>query len=78
MLKDSKERIIKVRRNNKGEITSVFTDYGNIYSIDDAIVLAKNHGFGDINVGKAKDGTETLRNSPNSRAEYNLENLPLF
>ncbi len=78
MLKDSKERIIKVRRNSDGDITKIMTDNGNIYSLEDAIVLAKNHAIGEVNVSKSKNGTEYLRSYPNGDENDNLDNLPTF
>ena len=78
MLKDSKERIIKVRKGPDGDIEKIMTDNGNIYSLDDAIVLAKNHALGDVTVSKSKNGAEYLRCYPNGDENDNLDNLPTF
>lgn len=77
-MKDSRERIIKVKKNSEGDITDVMTDNGNIYSIDDAIVLAKNHALGDVNVSRSRNGNEYLRSDPNGDTSDNLNNLPTF
>ena len=71
-------KIIEVRKNADGDITDVKLDNSNVYSIDEAIFLAKDGLIRDVNVGRAKNGREFLRADPNGSHEDNLDNLPMF
>ncbi len=70
-------RIEKVRKNNEGDITDVMLN-GNIYSIDQAIMLAQDGLIEGVNVARARSGQEYLRSDPDETAENNLDNLPQF
>jgi len=70
--------IIKVRKNNDGDITDIMLDNGNIYSINEAIIMAKDGLIKGVNVGRAKNGRETLRSDPNGTEQDNLDNLSTF
>ncbi|NLZ49485.1 MAG: DUF3892 domain-containing protein [Clostridiales bacterium] len=74
----AKEKITKVRKNDEGDITEVMTDNGNIYSINEAISMAKNNALEGVNVGKTRNGREYLRSNPNDIEDDNLDNLPTF
>jgi hypothetical protein len=71
-------RIIKVRKNTKDNITDVMLDNGNVYSIGEAIIMAKDGLIEGVNVGRSKDGREFLRSDPNGTENDNLDNLPTF
>ncbi|MBB6214925.1 hypothetical protein HNQ80_001010 [Anaerosolibacter carboniphilus] len=71
-------KIMKVRKNSQGDITDVMLNDGNIYSITDAIELAKGHKIEGVNVGKAKNGREYLRSNPNGKESDNLDHLETF
>lgn len=73
-----KAKIIKVKKNSQGDITDVMSDNGNVYSIDEAVMMAKDSVFEGINVGKAKNGREYLRSNPNGNENDNLDNMPTF
>jgi len=75
---DNKAKIIKVRKNREGDITDVMFGNGNIYSINDAIRMAKDGLIEGVNVGKAKNGREYLRSNLNGETSDNLDNLPAF
>ena len=68
--------IIKVRKNSDGDITDVMLKNGNVYSIDEAILMAKDGQIEGVNVSRAKNGREYLRSDPNGRKSDNLDNLP--
>jgi tRNA-dihydrouridine synthase len=70
-------RIEKVRKNNEGDITDVMIN-GNVYSIDQAIMLAQDGMLKGVNVAKARSGREYLRSNPDGSSENNLDNLPQF
>lgn len=70
--------IIKVRKNNDGDITDIMLDNGNIYSVSEAIIMAKDGLIKGVNVGRAKNGRETLRSDPNGTEQDNLDNLSTF
>ncbi|WP_139903413.1 DUF3892 domain-containing protein [Clostridium thermarum] len=75
---NKKAKITKVRKNSEGEITDVMTDNGDIYSIDEAIMMAKDNAIQGVNVGKSRNGREFLRSNPNDSESDNLDNLPTF
>ena len=71
-------KIVKVRKNNDGDITDVMLQNGNIFSINEAIMMARDNKIEGVNVGKAKNGREFLRSDPNNTEDDNLDNLPTF
>lgn len=71
-----KSKITKVRKNTDGDITDVMLDNGNVYSVNEAMTMAKDDLIEGVNVGKAKNGREYLRSNPNDNEEDNLDNLP--
>ena len=71
-------KIVKVKKNNDGDITDVMLQNGNIFSINEAIIMAKDNKIEGVNVGKAKNGREFLRSDPNGVESDNLDNLPTF
>ncbi|WP_053957486.1 DUF3892 domain-containing protein [Inediibacterium massiliense] len=73
-----KTKIIKVKKNSRGEITHVMMEDGNVYSINDAIMMAKDNVIENVNVGRSKKGREYLRSNPNGITNDNLDNLPMF
>lgn len=68
--------IIKVKKNNDGDITDVMLENGNVYSINEAITMARDGLIEGVNVGKARNGREYLRSNPNDSERDNLDNLP--
>lgn len=71
-------RIIKVKKNPDGDITDVMLQNGNVYSIDEAVTMARDGLISDVSVGRAKNGREYLRSSPNDSQEDNLDSKPTF
>jgi hypothetical protein len=68
--------IIKVKKNNDGDITDVMLENGNVYSINEAITMARDGLIEGVNVSRAKNGREYLRSDPNGTENDNLDNLP--
>ena len=75
---ENRSKITKVKKNNEGDITDIMLDDGNVYSVNEAINMAKNHLIDGVNVSKAKSGREYLRSNPNDTEGDNLDNLPTF
>lgn len=75
---DNKSKIQKVKKNPDGDITDVMLDNGNVYSINEAIMMTRDGLIEGVNVGKAKNGREYLRSNPNGREGDNLENMETF
>ncbi|PAB61282.1 DUF3892 domain-containing protein [Anaeromicrobium sediminis] len=73
-----KAKIVKVKKNPHGEITDVMMEDGNVYSINDAIMMAKDNSIENVNVGRSKNGKEYLRSNPNGFTNDNLDNLSTF
>lgn len=70
-------KIEKVKKNTEGDITDVMMN-DNIYSIREAILLAKDGKIEGVNVAKARSGREYLRSNPDGSPDNNLDNLPSF
>ena len=77
-MENDKSKILKVKKNQDGDITNVMTNNGNVYSIDEAIMMARDRTIENVNVGKTKNGREYLRSNPNEDENDNLDNLPTF
>jgi hypothetical protein len=75
---NNKTMIVKVKKNHDGDITDVMMKNGNVYSIDEAILMAKDGLIEDIIIGQSKNGREYLRSKPTGRQDDNLDNLPQF
>ncbi len=75
---DNKSKVVKVKKNNDGDITDVMLENGNVYSIDEAIMMVKDDLIEGVNVGKARNGREYLRSNPNDNEGDNLDNMPTF
>lgn len=75
---NDKSKIMKVKKNPDGDITDVMLENGNVYSIDEAIMMTKDHLIEGVNVGKARNGREYLRSNPNDVEGDNLDNMPTF
>lgn len=73
-----KSKIIKVKKNHEGDITDVMLENGNVYSIDEAIMMTNDGLIEGVNVSKSKNGREYLRSNPNGKDEDNLDNIPTF
>jgi hypothetical protein len=72
------EKISKVRKDTYGSISDVQFQSGKEVTIDVAIDMAKKNLIENVIVGKAKDGSETLRSQANNSTADNLSNLPTF
>jgi len=70
-------RIEKVRKNAQGDITDVMMN-GNVYSINQAIMLAQDGIIEGVHVARARNGREYLRSNPDEDQANNLDNLPQF
>lgn len=75
---DNKSKITKVKKNPDGDITDVMLENGNVYSIDEAIMMAKDNLIEGVNVGTARNGRQYLRSNPNGEESDNLDNKPAF
>jgi hypothetical protein len=75
---DNKSKIAKVKKNPDGDITDVMLENGNVYSINEAIMMTRDGLIEGVNVGKARNGREYLRSNPNDSEGDNLDNIPTF
>ena len=70
-------KINRIKKNAEGDITDVMIN-GNVYSIDEAIMMARDGKIEGVNVAKARSGREYLRSNPDGSEVNNLDNLPAF
>lgn len=71
-------KIIKVKKNNDGDITNVMTDDRKIISLSKAVALAKDGEIDSVIVDKNRNGVEVIKSSTKSSEECSLDNLPIF
>ena len=70
-------KIEKIKKNSEGDITDVMMN-GNVYGINEAIMMARDGKIEGVNVAKARSGREYLRSNPDGSEANNLDNLPTF
>jgi hypothetical protein len=75
---NTSQRIIKIKKDNDGDITDIMLEDGKIFPLNHAIMMAKHGAIEGVNVGKGKDGGEFLRSEANDSIWDNLNNLPTF
>jgi len=68
-------KIEKIKKNAEGDITDIMLN-GNVYSINEAILMARDGLIEGVNVVKARSGREYLRSNPDGSEANNLDNLP--
>lgn len=79
MTNNNEEKIVAVRKNERGNIISVKLSDGKIMSVNDAISLCKSGGLRQYHVGvNPYDNEEFLASDANTIEEDNLDNLPTF
>lgn len=74
----NKSKIIKIKKNEDGEITDVMLENGSILPINHAILMAKEGHIDGTIVMRGKNGGEFLRNDPNSSTIAAISDLPTF
>lgn len=74
----NKARIVKIKKNPRGELTDVMLDNGNVYSIDEVIMMAKDGLIEDVFVEQDKYNGEQLKSKKAGIENDNLNNLPQF
>jgi hypothetical protein len=71
-------KIIKIKKDEDGEITDVMLEDGSILPINHAILMAKSGLIEGAIVTRGKDGGEFIRTDPESIPNFTLANLPTF
>lgn len=78
-INNSDEKLtISAVHHERGGIKNVKFSNGRQASIEEAIDLAKDDKINDVNIGRARDGRETLRSNPSAGRENFLSNKPEF
>ena len=72
-----KKRIVG-KKMYKNAIEEVKLDDGTVMDIDSAVEFAKEFGFEDVNVGRARSGRQILRANPTDDPDKALRNLPIY
>lgn len=70
-------KIEKVKKNAEGDITDVMVK-GKVYSVDEAIMMARDGIIEGVTIARARTGREYLRSRPDDSQDNNLDNLPSF
>lgn len=72
-----KKRIV-AKKMYKNAIEEVKLDDGTVMDIDAAVEFAKEFGFEDVTVGRARSGRQILRANPTDDPSKALRNLPTY
>lgn len=70
--------IVKIKKNDTGEVTDVMLDNGKVYSIDEAISMSESGFIEDIIIKQGQNKREYYRDSPTNRGNDSFDHLPLF
>lgn len=71
-------KIIKVKKDNDGDITDVMLDNGDILPINHAILMVKDGLIEDFAVTRGKNGGEFLIHDSHEMFEDNFNHFPTF
>lgn len=71
-------KIIKIKKDENGEISDVMLENGNVLPINHAILMAKEGRIDGAIVVRGKDGGEFIRTDPNTQDSASLSDLPTF
>lgn len=69
-------RITKIKKNNIGDITDVMMEDGNIYTMDEAVSMAKHNIIEGVKITQPDFGHDYLKSD--SSGDYDLNKLPKF
>jgi hypothetical protein len=72
------KKIIKIKKNDSGDVTDVMLSNGDIFPLNHAITMAKEGAIEGIKVGHGRNGAEFLETDSNDVSGDNLSNLPTF
>jgi hypothetical protein len=71
------ENVVSVRKNEDGDIEQVKTDQGNVYSLSQAIGLAKEQQLSNV-IAAHRGDREYIRTKPDGSEGNNLDSMPEF
>ncbi|QHI73009.1 DUF3892 domain-containing protein [Aminipila terrae] len=71
-------KIIKIRKDQEGEITDIMLDDETVVPVNHAILMAKDGLLEGTIVVRGKNGGEFLRNDPNGPVADAISDLPTF
>ena len=71
-------KIVKIRKNNSGDITDVMLCNGDIFPLNHVITMAKEGAIEGVHVGIGRNGAVCLKVDSNDISSDNLSNLPTF
>lgn len=69
-----KTKIVKVKKDSTGGITEVMIETGNVFTLNEAIMLVKDGVIEGLDIGTSQSGREFLC----SDLKNTLESLPTF
>jgi hypothetical protein len=75
---DNPKKIVKIKKNEDGEITDVMLEDERILPMNQAILMAKDYLIEGTNVTRGKNGGEFLRTDPEYTGNNNIASLPTF
>ena len=71
-----KKKIIKIRKNDCGDITDIMLCNGDIFPLNRVITMAREGAIEGVQVGYGREGAEYLKTDSNDKDE--LSNLQTF
>lgn len=71
-------KIVKIKKDDEGNVTDVLFENGTILPINHAILRAKQGNIDGFYVAKGKNGGEYLVPDENNPEAHQIDNYPLF
>lgn len=72
------KKIIKIRKDNSGDVTDIMLSNGDILPLNHVITMAKEGAIEGVHVEKGRNGAEFLKIASNDIGSDTLSNLQTF
>ncbi len=71
-------KIVKVRKNQDGDITNIMTNTGEVMTATQAVASARAGQLDSTVVKKNRNGVDVISSTPRTSPDQILDNLPSF
>ncbi len=72
------KKIVKIRKDDSGDITDVMLSNGDIFPLGHVITMAKEGAIEGVDVGYGRNGATFLKVDSTDTGSDRLDNLPTF
>lgn len=75
---NNKAKVIEVRKNQRGYITDVVLENGNVYSFSEAIIMAQDGLLEGVDAEQLRAGAETAGEARSFSRQTNIDELDIL